>query len=136
MQQLAKNLLDKIGIAVTSLCAVHCILLPVLIPVLPLVGLGFVAGEAFEHTILALTMILGVVALYSGYQRYHRTLYPFISLFTGGIVYLNRYTFGDDLEPIMTVISAMFIVGAHIANMRLCNMNSNCDNCGESHGHA
>jgi len=33
--------LDKLGIWVSSLCALHCLALPVLVPLLPLIGSSF-----------------------------------------------------------------------------------------------
>ena len=80
-----RHTLDKVGIAVTSLCAIHCIMLPVLLPVLPLLGLTSVHNHAFERIILLITMVLGFITLFAGFHRYHRKLYPFYSLFLGGL---------------------------------------------------
>ena len=76
--------LDKLGIWVSSLCALHCLALPVLIPLLPLVGSSFFAQVWFERTILTFSLIVGAVALISGAVRYHGKYYPLILLFTGG----------------------------------------------------
>ena len=72
-----RHTLDKVGIAVTSLCAIHCIMLPVLLPILPLLGLTWVHNHAFERIILLITMVLGFITLFAGFHRYHRKLYPF-----------------------------------------------------------
>ena len=73
-------MLDRIGITATSLCALHCIMLPILLPALPLLGLGFLADHAWEHVFLLITALLGGFALYSGYKRYHQKYYPFYLL--------------------------------------------------------
>ena len=71
-------MLDRIGITATSLCALHCILLPILLPILPLMGLSFLADHTWEHIFLMMTAVLGTVALFSGFKRYHKRLYPFL----------------------------------------------------------
>ena len=124
----SKNWLDKIGIASTSLCAIHCLMLPFLLPVLPLVGAGFLAQHAFEQVILVLTMILGTIALYSGYRRYHGQLMPFGLLYAGGVIYAGRHAFGETLEPLIVVAGGLLIVVAHVVNMKLCRTH-HCDEC-------
>jgi hypothetical protein len=52
-----RHTLDKVGIAVTSLCAIHCIMLPVLLPVLPLLGLTAVHNLALELFVFMLSML-------------------------------------------------------------------------------
>ena len=126
MISVAKNLLDKIGIAATSLCAIHCLLLPFLLPILPMVGAGFLAQDEFEHGFLLGTMFLGFIALYSGYKRYHNQLYPFIMLFSGGFIYWNKDGLGDAAEPLVVVVGASLVVLAHVVNMKLCRRCTDC----------
>ena len=122
----SRSLLDKAGIALTSLCAVHCILLPVLLPVIPLLGASLLANESVERAALLLTMVLGFIALFSGFHRYHRKLYPFYSLFLGGFIYWHKDVFGHHWEPAVLTLGAVFVVLAHVLNMRLCQQ---CDSC-------
>merc|ERR1712063_179408 len=72
--------LDKLGIWVSSLCALHCLALPVLVPLLPLIGSSFFAQVWFERTILSFSILVGAVALISGATRYHGRLYPLVLL--------------------------------------------------------
>lgn len=121
-------MLDRIGITATSLCALHCILLPVLLPALPLLGLSFLADHTWEHVFLIFTAILGSVALFSGFKRYHRKLYPFYLLFLGVGIYWIKHDFSEDLEVYFIVIGASLIVAAHFINLKLCN---SCKECAE-----
>jgi len=121
-------MLDRIGITATSLCALHCILLPVLLPALPLLGLSFLADHSWEHVFLIFTAILGSVALFSGFKRYHRKLYPFYLLFLGVGIYWIKHDFSEDLEVYFIVIGASLIVAAHFINLKLCN---SCKECAE-----
>ncbi|GAC32201.1 MerC domain-containing protein [Paraglaciecola polaris] len=122
-----KSLLDRLGIWASSLCAVHCLALPILIPLLPLVGASFFAQDWFERTILSLSMIVGFWALLSGFFRYHRQIYPLYSLVLGGIIYWNKNMFGESYEPFTIAIGAMLIVGAHVVNLKLCQSCHSCE---------
>ena len=53
-----KTLLDKLGIWASSLCALHCLLLPILIPLVPFVSASFFAQDWFERSILSLSMMI------------------------------------------------------------------------------
>lgn len=129
MLERIRNTLDKVGIAITSLCAIHCIMLPVLLPLLPLMGLTVAHNHAFERIILLITMVLGFITLFAGFHRYHRKLYPFYSLFIGGFIYWQKDLFGPAYEHYILIVGASFVVLAHLLNLRLCN---HCHSC-ESH---
>ncbi|CAA0351550.1 MerC-like membrane protein [Alteromonas infernus] len=118
--------LDKLGIWVSSLCALHCLALPVLIPLLPLVGSSFFAQVWFERTILTFSLIVGAVALISGAVRYHGKYYPLILLFTGGAIYWHKDIFGHHYEPFTIALGAALIVAGHWFNMRLCRQCKCC----------
>lgn len=119
-------MLDKIGITATSLCALHCILLPVILPALPLLGLSFLADHEWEHVFLLITAVLGSIALLSGFKRYHRKLYPFYLLLIGVGIYWIKHDFAEDLQPYFIILGASLIVGAHMINLKLCNSCKQC----------
>lgn len=119
-------MLDRIGIAATSLCALHCILLPILLPALPLLGLSFLADHTWEHFFLLATALLGTVALFSGFKRYHKRLYPFYLLYLGIYIYWIKHDFAEQYEPIFIICGAGLIVAAHFLNIRLCNSCKTC----------
>ncbi|WP_426358832.1 MerC domain-containing protein [Pseudocolwellia sp. HL-MZ19] len=121
-------MLDRIGITATSLCALHCILLPVLLPALPLLGLSFLADHQWEHFFLVVTAVLGTFALFSGFRKYHRRIYPFYLLFLGIAIYWIKHDFSEALEPYFIILGASLIVAAHVINLKLCN---NCKQCAD-----
>ena len=57
---------DKVGIALSMMCLVHCLLGPILIVLLPSLG-GFLGGESFHWLMLALVI---PVAYYSFFKTY------------------------------------------------------------------
>ena len=124
------KILDRMGIWASSLCALHCLLLPVLIPVVPLVGASFFAQDWFERTLLSVSLIVGFWALLSGFYRYHRQIYPVYGLLLGGIIYWNKDIFGEAYEPVAVTLGALLIVSAHVLNLKLCQSCQNCGTCG------
>ena len=123
-------MLDRIGIAATSLCALHCILLPIILPALPLLGLSILADHAWEHVFLLLTAVLGTVALFSGFKRYHKKLYPFYLLYLGVAVYWMKHDFSEEYHMLFIVCGAGLIVAAHFINLKLCNSCKECHDTG------
>lgn len=120
-------MLDRIGITATSLCALHCILLPILLPMLPLVGLSFLADHAWEHVFLLFTAALGTIALFSGFKHYHKRLYPLYLLYIGVALYWIKHDFSAALEPVFIIGGASLIIAAHFINIKLCNSCKQCD---------
>jgi hypothetical protein len=120
--------LDRLGIWVSSLCALHCLALPLLVPLLPLIGSSFFAQVWFERAILSFSLIVGAVALLNGALRYHGKFYPLGLLFSGGVIYWFKDIFGHHYEPFTIAIGAMLIVAGHWVNMRLCRQCKCCKN--------
>jgi len=119
-------MLDRIGISAASLCALHCILLPILLPALPLLGLSFLADHRWEHAFLIVSAIIGCIALFSGFKQYHRKLYPIYLLLLGIGIYWQKHDFSEQIQPFIIVIGASLIAGAHIINIKLCNSCKKC----------
>jgi hypothetical protein len=117
---------DRMGVWVTGLCALHCLLLPLFISVIPFIASSFVASAWFERTILSVSILVGFVALLIGFNQYHRQLYPMYSLTLGGLIYWNKDMFGHAYEPLAILLGAVFIIAAHLVNLRLCRKCKTC----------
>ncbi|MBY6064303.1 MerC domain-containing protein [Pseudidiomarina sediminum] len=110
--------LDKTGIWVTTLCALHCLLLPVILPMLSLIGLSFIGEELLERVILSVSILVGFVALMMGMRKHFR-FYPFLMLFAGGVIYWHKDSLGEIGEPVIILLGASLIVAAHWVNLKL-----------------
>ncbi len=123
---------DKAGIWISSLCALHCLALPVLLPAVPLIASSFVAEAWFERTILSISILIGFIGLFIGFYKYHRQLYPLYSLTMGGLIYWNKDIFGHEYEPFTIALGALLIIVAHYINLKLCRACQNCEtaSCG------
>jgi hypothetical protein len=74
-----------------------------------------------------MTAALGTVALFSGFKRYHKQLYPFYLLYLGVALYWIKHDFSEALEPYFIIGGASLIIAAHFINIKLCNSCKQCD---------
>jgi hypothetical protein len=59
-----------------SACAVHCLVMPMAIGILPLLGLGVFASAWFEWSLVGAAALLGGAAMALSYARAHRNKKP------------------------------------------------------------
>lgn len=123
-QNLRSFSLDKVGIWVSSLCAVHCLLLPIL----PLLASTVVGEEWFERTILMVSILVGFVSLLVSAIRQHGQYYPLLLMLAGGFVYWHKHELGHHWEPLVITIGAAMIVAGHWLNLRLSRQ---CECCSQ-----
>ncbi|MGM9477343.1 MerC domain-containing protein [Pedobacter sp. GSP4] len=112
--------LDRIGITASTLCALHCAALPFFITVLPMWGMGFLANEAVEISMIALSLILGVWSLSSAYRKQHRRIVPILVLVAGfACIAFGHFSGIGFLEPVLIPLGGFTIAAAHYINLRL-----------------
>ena len=75
-------LLDRIGATGSLVCAVHCALLPLLIALLPSLGIATWLGDDFERGFVIFATLFGLAILAWSYRR-HRTLRALALLLPG-----------------------------------------------------
>lgn len=113
---------DRVGATASLLCAVHCALLPFVLTVLPLIGLGFLAGHAFERVFVACAALLAGVSILTAYRRHHRPhalflMVPGIALLLLGIaVDLDVHV---AIHTASVVAGGVLLASAHFTNLVL-----------------
>jgi hypothetical protein len=126
--------LDQIGAAASLVCAVHCAAMPLLIGLLPLVGLSFLAGEQTEWALAGLSMGVGSLSLIPSYERKHRRRRPLLLFaFGAGLIIAGRLLAedGSRMEAPAQALGALLIACAHLINRRLCRSCAACHSAGE-----
>ena len=123
-------LLDRLGATGSLLCALHCALLPVVIALLPSIGLAGFLGERIEVAFVLFASAVGLYSLVSGYRR-HR-LWQALALMLPGLLILWVGILYPPLHQTQWAHAGVMTVGgtlvglAHLANLRL--------NAGHVHG--
>jgi len=119
---------DRLGITTSVVCAIHCGLLPVILPVLPLFGVNIVHNSLFEWAMITLAFGIGCYSLYHGFIRHHHSYRP-ITIFLIGFVFLVLKQFFHSQEYIFLSIAVPLIISAHFINIRFCKKNK----CSSAH---
>jgi hypothetical protein len=122
-----RSWVDSLGASVSIACAIQCTLVPLLIGVLPLVGLGFLAGDSVEKIFLWTSIILALVSFSWGF-RHHKKLYVFLFLVGGLLLIFTGRIWVDESSEISLVVSGTLILAAgHLLNRRLCQLCVVCE---------
>jgi len=117
-----RHRLDKVGMALSALCAVHCILSIVLIASLGLGG-HVLLNPAIHRIGLLLAVLVAAVAIGSGALR-HRQPVPFVVAMTGLSFMGGALAVGHGVEEaVLTVIGVVLVAAGHVLNLRYCRKN-------------
>lgn len=133
------NRADKIGSVLSSLCAVHCMCMPVLIGLLPMIGLSFLGSHRFEHIACVTMILLAAACIWSG-CRIHRRWGLLVLLCAGAAVVLytqfagppeEKETRADWHEAIAMFVGGALIATSHLINLKL-RARCHCTQCQEA----
>ena len=112
-----RDRLDRMGLALSCLCAVHCVATVVAVAALGLGG-SFLLNPAIHRVGLALAMLIAGVAIGLGAIR-HRRRAPFVvammglSFMGGGLAVPH----GAE-EAVLTIIGVSLLALGHVLNVR------------------
>ena len=115
--------LDRFGAVGSLVCAAHCALLPLLIAVLPSLGLAAWLSDGFEAGFVAFASLLGLSSLVWGYRR-HRALralgllLPGLAILWIGVLYAPLHHSVLPHAVAMTLGGTLVGLG-HLINLRL-----------------
>lgn len=114
------HLADRVGATASFLCAIHCALLPFVLTVLPLLGLGFLAGHRFERGFVMFAATLALFALVGGYRRHRRPLplllaTPGLALLLLGVTWAINYPIL--VHSVMVTCGGLLLASAHFVNL-------------------
>lgn len=119
-----KSWLDRIGVILSIGCMIHCLLLPIILPALPLLGLVFDHESGFHFVLSFIIAGVAALALVPGYKK-HGVLNPIIVGFAGVMVLIaggiveGMHHQHEVSHTVITVFGSILMVSAHIKNHRL-----------------
>lgn len=117
------SITDKLGIFGSALCLVHCLLLPILLPLFSANSYSpHVSGEEswFHDFIFPALLLVAALAFSKGYRRHHSM--KILSLGIGGIILISLGLFSDHIgalqsPSIFTPVGSVILVIAHVLNI-------------------
>lgn len=120
----SSTLLDKTAIGLSLLCAVHCLLLPLVVILLPSLAASTFAGEAFHQWLVLAVVPTSLIALTMGCRKHHQKTVLAWGLSGLAFIFLalmlGHDTLGETGEKTFTLIGAAFIAWGHYRNFKLC----------------
>ena len=131
VKQIHRNIADRLGIGASLLCLIHCMLTPVVCLLFP--ALSSTKTTWSSHLFIALFVFsFAGYALYRGYAHHH-SLKPIV-LGCLGLFFISLALFLTgahkeihflDTHIVLTMLGSLFLVTAHIINVRSCSCCSN-----------
>lgn len=109
--------LDRVGVLLSCLCLIHCVLGLVLVAGLG-VGATFLLDPAIHKVGLLLATIVAGVAIGMGAIR-HRRAAPFVVAMTGLSFMGGALAVGHGYEEaVFTIIGVILVAAGHVLNLR------------------
>ena len=118
------KLLDSSAVAISALCAIHCLALPLLVVLVPLLGASVFADEHFHELLLWVIVPTSVIAV--GLARMnHRDTTVLVLVGTGLLILVAGALWAHDhapawVDPAMSVTGGAILAVGHIRNFRIC----------------
>jgi len=115
---------DKAAIALSMLCVVHCLLMPVLLLLLPAVtGLLAFNDELFHTALLFFVLPISGVAMLMGYTHHRNHAMLFVGVIGLALlilaVALGHDNLGEYGEVALTMLGSSAIAYSHLRNLKL-----------------
>jgi hypothetical protein len=121
---------DAIGIGASTLCAVHCLLLPFMLAFAPALAHFLPGDEAVHRTLACSLAAVGLVAFRAGYKVHRKKIV--LVLLTAGIAGVTAGAYAGQRLPShrwevgITLLGGAFLVSAHALNRTLCRSCKTC----------
>ena len=121
-----QKIIDNLGITVSSVCAIHCVMLPLIFLVAPY---SFLASHEFHETLIYFILPCAFIAFVLGCRRHKDLMVAVIGTF--GIILLGSALLMHDIlhsnqhseeftTVLITVCGSILLVFSHLRNRRLC----------------
>lgn len=119
-----RRLLDTTAVVLSGVCMLHCLALPIVLTVLPIVNVSLMDETTFHLVMMVVILPISLIALTIG-CRQHKDRLTLILGATGLAILTSTALFGHvwfglSGERIMTSIGGLVLASAHIQNYRCC----------------
>ena len=121
-----QKIIDNLGITISSVCAIHCLLLPAIFLIAPY---SFIASHEFHETLIYFILPCALIAFVLGCRK-HGDMRVAIMGTIGIIllalaVILHETLHGEQhsdslISVLITVMGSVILIFSHIRNRKLC----------------
>lgn len=110
---------DTLGIFVSGLCLLHCLVTPLLLTLVGLGVLGALQEDQFLHLLLLVPVLILALASFPVSCRRHQRYAVMITGFSGALLLIGALYLEGIWELLASVLGAGLLVIAHWVNRRL-----------------
>ena len=121
-----QKIIDNLGITISSICAVHCVLLPMIFLIAPY---SFIASHEFHEALIYFILPCAVVSFVLGCRKHKDSRVAIMG--TLGIILLGSALLLHDVHhsdqhieelttELNTICGSVFLVVSHLRNRKLC----------------
>jgi len=114
------KLTDKLGIFLSFACVLHCILLPIILPLLPFIGFAFDHNGLFHVYLSIIIVAIACITLMPGYLKHHNPEPLGLAFIAACILILSgiiEMKIGHTLQiTLATVAGSCSMIWAHYTN--------------------
>tara|TARA_A100001388_G_scaffold166384_1_gene124240 strand:+ start:53 stop:448 length:396 start_codon:yes stop_codon:yes gene_type:complete len=121
-----QKIIDNLGITISSVCAIHCVLLPMIFLIAPY---SFLASHEFHETLIYFILPCAFIAFVLGCRR-HKDIKVAVmgalgimllgsALLMHDILHSNQHS-EEFTTVLITVCGSILLVFSHLRNRRLC----------------
>ncbi|OKY25018.1 MULTISPECIES: MerC domain-containing protein [Thalassotalea] len=130
MKIFEQPILDKLSIATSVICAIHCAIVPIFIALFPTISVFSSNEHEFHQAIVWFIIPLSIMAGFLGCYK-HKSKRILLTILSGLCLLVFAALFvhelwGENVEKTLTVFATMILAFAHWQNFKRCRDNS-CD---------
>lgn len=119
------SVFDRIGITLSGICAIHCLVLPMLLPFMGMMT-GIIESE-WTHGILALFIVPTVVfTAWRGYKHHGKLeiiwLLGIGALAVVAALFVGEHLANESIETAVTTLGSVLLITGHWKNHKHCSL--------------
>lgn len=130
LNYLTRSNADGFAIGLSSICIVHCLVMPLLLVLFPSSLVSFFADESVHRLAVFFAVPISVFALTLGCGSHKRFWVLTMGVVGISLLLLPLFLPNEATEKLLTVSGAMLIAVSHLMNMKICR-SLDCHNVGE-----
>ncbi|MDA9877912.1 MerC domain-containing protein [Luminiphilus sp.] len=127
---------DVSAVGLSSLCLVHCLMLPVVVSVYPATIAVTLSDEVFHLFMVLMAIPISVFALFFGCRSHKSYSVGLTGALSIGLLFMSAFLphelAGETGERLLTVSGALSLSVSHVLNFRLCQSVKCCNTAGST----
>ena len=113
---------DILGISTSTICVIHCSLLPLMMGVGIFESGDWIHSLALELSLLILTIIFASYSLIQSFFKKHQNKYPILLAILGIGIFCIGLIYHNSLGLILCSMGGISLATAHFINYKLCHI--------------